>query len=475
MRIGSLMILARVLDPKDFGLVGMVTVVTGVFALFKDAGLSMVTVQRATITHEQLSTLFWINLLVGTGLAALSVAIAPALVVFYREPRLLWVTAVLATGFVFNAAGVQHSALLQRQMRFGTLAAIDVVSLTVSIAVAFGMAHGGYGYWALVAMAVTLPAVSTVCVWLMAAWIPGAPRRGTGMRSMMRFGSTITLNGLIVYVAYNMDKVLLGRLWGAETLGIYGRAYQLINIPTENLNGAVGSVAISALSRLQDDPERFKSYFLKGYSLVLMLTLPVTVACALFAHDIILVVLGAKWMSAVPIFRFLAPTILAFALINPVTWLLFSKGLVGRSLKMALVIAPLVVLSYVAGLPYGSVGVACGYSAMMALLVVPMIAWATHGTIITWRDILGAVKPPAVSAVVATVVTLAVHYSWTRQLSPFPRLVVESSVLGGAYVAMLVADRRAKDLVPRPDSKPARTLRAAWRRVLVTSASAQRR
>ncbi len=126
MRIGSLMILARVLDPKDFGLVGMVTVVTGVFGLFKDAGLSMVTVQRATITDEQVSTLFWINMLVGAGLAVLSVAIAPALVVFYREPRLFWVTIVLATGFIFNAAGVQHSALLQRQMRFGTLAAIEV-------------------------------------------------------------------------------------------------------------------------------------------------------------------------------------------------------------------------------------------------------------------------------------------------------------------------------------------------------------
>ena len=441
MRIGSLMILARVLDPKDFGLVGMVTVVTGVFSLFKDAGLSMVTVQRATITDEQVSTLFWINMLVGAGLAVLSVAIAPALVVFYREPRLLWVTTVLATGFVFNAAGVQHSALLQRQMRFGALAAIDVVSLIASLAVAIGMALGGYGYWALVAMAVTLPAVSTVCAWLMAAWIPGAPRRRTGMRSMMRFGSAITLNSLIVYVAYNMDKVLLGRLWGAEVLGIYGRAYQLINIPTENLNSAVGGVAVSALSRLQGDPNRFKSYFLKGYSLVLVLTIPLTVACGLFAHDIILVLLGPKWMSAVPIFRFLAPTILAFALINPLAWLLFSSGHVGRSLKMALVIAPLVVLSYVAGLPYGSSGVAFGYSTMMTLLVVPMIVWATHETIISWRDVLRAVKPPAISAAVATAVTLAIHYAWIHGLSPLPRLMAECSVLGGLYGVMLLADR----------------------------------
>ncbi len=248
------------------------------------------------------------------------------------------------------------------------------------------------------------------------------------------------MNGLIVYVAYNMDKILLGRLWGAEALGIYGRAYQLVNIPTENLNAAVGGVAVSALSRLQDDPGRFKNYFLKGYSLVLVLTIPTTVACALFAHDIILVILGPKWMSAVPIFRFLAPTILAFALINPVTWLLFSCGLVGRSLKMALVIAPLVVLSYVAGLPYGSAGVAFGYSAMMTLLVVPMIAWATHDTIISWRDIVRAVRPPAISAAVATAVTLALHFAWLHELSPLLRLVAECSVLGGVYVAMLLAE-----------------------------------
>lgn len=440
MRIGSLMVLARLLDPKDFGLVGMVTVVTGVFSLFKDAGLSMVTVQRATITDEQVSTLFWINMLVGIALALLSVALAPVLVVFYREPRLLLVTTVLASGFILNAAGVQHSALLQRQMRFSALAAVDVIALVASIGLAIGMALSGWGYWALVAMAVTLPAVNTLCVWLLVRWVPGAPRRRTGMRSMMRFGSAITLNSLIVYVAYNMDKVLLGRLWGAEVLGIYGRAYQLINIPTENLNSAVGGVAISALSRLQDDPVRFKSYFLKGYAMVLVLTIPLTIACALFGYDIILVLLGRKWVAAVPIFRLLAPTILAFALINPLSWLLFSSGLVGRSLKMALVIAPLVVLSYVGGLWYGSEGVAFGYSTMMALLVVPMIVWATHGTIVSWRDVLRAARPPAIAAAVATAVALAVRYAWLQGVPQLPKLVAECGVLGVLYVGILLAD-----------------------------------
>ena len=215
LRIGSLMVLARLLDPKDFGLVGMVTAVTGVFSLFKDAGLSMATVQRATITNEQVSTLFWINMLVGAVLGLLSLAIAPILVSFYQEPRLFWVTAALATGFLFNAAGVQHSALLQRQMRFTTLSVIEIISLLVSIAVGIGMAVGGYGYWALVGMAVILPAVSTVCLWSIATWVPGMPHRGVGIGSMMRFGGTATLNGLVVYIAYNLEKVLSGAILGS--------------------------------------------------------------------------------------------------------------------------------------------------------------------------------------------------------------------------------------------------------------------
>src|SRR6266852_8912657 len=117
-RIGSLMILARLLDPKDFGLVGMVTAVTGVFSVFRDFGLSAAAVQRTTVTEEQSSTLFWINLLLGAILGLLALALAPFVVAFYHEQRLFVVTAVLATAFLFNAAGVQHTARLARQMRF---------------------------------------------------------------------------------------------------------------------------------------------------------------------------------------------------------------------------------------------------------------------------------------------------------------------------------------------------------------------
>jgi PST family polysaccharide transporter len=139
----------------------MVTAVTGVLSLFKEFGLSTASVQRTTITDEQMSTLFWINVLVGAALGVVSVAIAPLLVSFYHEPQLFMVTVVLALGFVFNGAGVQHTALLQRQLRFTSLAVIEMASLLISSVVSVGMAMRGDGYWALVAWSVALPLTST--------------------------------------------------------------------------------------------------------------------------------------------------------------------------------------------------------------------------------------------------------------------------------------------------------------------------
>jgi O-antigen/teichoic acid export membrane protein len=438
LRVGTLMVLARLLDPKEFGLVGMVTAFTGVLNLFRDFGLSTATVQRATVTDEQISTLFWINVAAGAILGLLLSAFAPVISSFYHEPRLFWVTIVLATGFLFNAAGVQHSALLQRQMRFTALAMIQVISLVVSTALGIGLAVAGYGYWALVVMSVILPLVSTACFWLATSWIPRMPRRRVGVRPLIRFGGTVTLNSLVVYLAYNLDKILLGRYWGAEVLGLYGRSYQIITIPTDNLNSAVGEVAFAALSRVQDDPKRLKSYFLKGYSLVVALTVPITIIIALFSHDLVMVILGAKWNDAAAILQLLAPSILIFALMNPVGWLLASTGMVGRCLKIGLVITPVVTAAYVLGLPYGPRGIAFGFSAAMTLLTVPLTVWGVRGTVISFRDVLGAVKQPLVSGIVAAVLAIVMQFFYGQSLPPVTRLLLGSTMLFVAYSGMLL-------------------------------------
>jgi PST family polysaccharide transporter len=436
-RIGSLMVMARLLDPQDFGLVGMVTAFTGVLNLFRDFGLSTASVQRENVTDEQVSTLFWINVLVGVVLSIFAVVFAPVVVRIYHEPRLLGITMVLASGFLFNALGVQHSALLQRQLRFTALAVINVVALIISTIVAISLAKTGFGYWALVAMTVTLPLTTTIGVWIATAWIPGMPRHGEEIHSMMRFGGTLTLNGLVVYVAYNLEKVLLGRFWGAEAIGLYGRAYQLINIPTENLNSSVGEVAFAALSRVQNDRTRLRSYFLKGYSLVLAMTIPMTLMSAFFADDLIFVLLGPKWSSAAVIFRLLAPTILIFAMINPLAWLMFALGMVGRSLKVALVLAPIVIVGYLAGLRYGPTGVALGYSAIMTLWVIPHIAWCVKDTGVSLRDILVTVGRPLFSGLVAAALAFGVHHVCAPLMPALPRVVIAGMVLLAAYVGML--------------------------------------
>jgi O-antigen/teichoic acid export membrane protein len=438
LRVGSLALLARLLNPTDFGLVSMVTAFTGVLNLFRDFGLSAATVQRASVTEQETSTLFWINVLVGAVLTGLAMLFAPAVASFYHEPRLFLVTAAVAPGFLFNALGVQHSALLQRQMRFTALASIDLISLIISTVTAIVMAKFGYGYWALVAMTVSLPLISTVGLWLVARWVPGRPRRQAGLLSMMRFGGTLTLNGLVLYISTNLEKVLLGRFWGAEAIGIYGRAFQLSKIPTDNLNSAVGQVAFSALSRVQDDPARLRRYFLKGYSLVLALNIPITMSCAFFADDIIRLLLGPKWAGAAVLLRILSPTILVFTICNPLGWLLDSLGLVARGLKIALVFAPVMIAGILVGLPYGPKGVAIAYSTVMMLWVVPVAAWAVHGTMISFMDIVTTVKQPLLSGLVAAALALGVRVTWGEHLTMLPRLVLEGTVLLGAYAAMLL-------------------------------------
>ena len=437
-RAGSLMLLARLLDPKDFGLVGMVTAFTGVLSLFRDFGLSTATVQRAEVSDDQMSTLFWVNVAVGVALTLIALASAPMIARFYGEPRLFALMALLAVGFLFNALGVQHSALLQRQMRFTTLAVVNIAGLIVSSGAAIVMARVGYGYWALVIMTIVQPLVSTIGMWLVVAWVPGRPRRGAGLRSMMKFGGTITLNSLIVYIAYNLEKVLLGRFWGVDAIGIYGRAYQLVGIPTENLNTAVGEVAFSALSRVQNDRERIRNYFLKGYSLVVALTIPITLVSAVFAKEAILVFLGAKWSAVVPIFRLLTPTIIIFAMINPFAWLLFAIGDVGRSLKIALVIAPLVIVGYLVGLPFGPTGVALGYSVAMALWVVPHILWCVHGTPVSFGDVVRAVGRPLLSGIVAAIPALLYQLADVHGDSPLIKLGIGASLFVATYAGMLL-------------------------------------
>jgi PST family polysaccharide transporter len=446
LRLAFLVVMARLLDPKDFGLVSMVTVVTGFYGLFTTAGLSSATVQSLTISDRQVSTLFWINLLAGLLLGLVCVVTAPLLVAFYGDQRLLWLTIVIGAGFPIATLGVQHRALLERDLRYGVLALIDAFSQLASIFVGIAMALTGFGYWSLVAATLVAPAATTAGTWLAAGWVPGRPSRNADIGFHLRFGGTITLNSVVIYVGYNAEKILLGRFWGADALGLYGRAYQLIAYPTDFFNSALGNVAFAVLSRLQDDPVRLKRYYLKFYSFCVSITLPITIFCGMFAYDIVVVLLGPQWISAVPIFRLLAPTALIFGIINPLGWLLLSIGLQVRSLRIALAITPLVTISYTLGLPYGPTGVAFAYSSALIVWLVPHVIWSLRGTIFSPLDLLPPVLQPLLSGCVAALAVVAVRQLLGPQSAPIVDLLVSGTLMGVVYYVMLLFVFRQKDV-----------------------------
>ena len=446
LQTATTVVLARLLSAEDFGLLGMAVVLTGFLGLFKDAGLGAATIQRLEVTQEQISTLFWINGAVGGVLATLTAVLAPVVVAFYGEPKLYWVTIVLGVTFVFSGLAAQHQALILREMRFVTLAKIEVLSLTISSATGVAMALLGWRYWALVGMTLVGSIVSAAGAWLADPWIPGLPRRKCGVRSMLHFGWMATCNGLVVFLAWNAHNILLGRFWGADALGLYGRAHQLATLPVQQLNSAVTGVAFSALSRIQDDPDRLARSFLRGYSLLLSMTIPIIISFALFAEEIVHVVLGAKWMEAAPIFRLLAPTGLVFALANPLSLLVISTGRVRRALSITTATTPLVIVGIALGLSNGPKGVALGYSLAMALLLIPITPWSIHGTRVTWVGLWRAIKQPLLSGLSAGAIGLVVKITLAGVLAPIPCLLVGLGLVLGSYVWVLLITMGQKKL-----------------------------
>jgi PST family polysaccharide transporter len=447
LRLLSTVVLARLLDPADFGLVAMITVITGFYGLFLSSGLNAALIQSESISEAQMSALFWISVALGAGLSALCLLTAPLIEVLYGDARLTGAAVALAPAFLLTAVGLQHSAILQRQLRYVSLTAIEITAQAASIACAIVLALLGWGYWALVVSLLVLPAVQSAGSWLAAPWMPGRPRRGAELGSLLHFSGTLTLNGIVAYVAYNFEKFLLGRYWGADALGIYGRAYQLINLPTEGINASLGGVAFASLSRLQNDPERIRAFFLKAYTLIVSMTLPIAIVCAMFAEDIVAVVFGPKWHEAAIVFRLLAPTIIVFGIINPLGWFLQATGHQTRSLRIALVIAPLVITAYIIGLPYGPAGVAFAYSAAMVAWVVPHIYWCLHRMPVSPRELMLAVSRPLVCGLVAVGVAFLVRDALFGGLSSaVARLLLGGGVTAAVYAVLLLFIAKQKQV-----------------------------
>lgn len=379
-------ILARLLTPQDYGLIGMVAVFTSFMSMLKDMGLSLATVQKQEISHKEISNLFWVNVCLGLIIAFFTALIAPLIAWFYGEPRLVLITIGSALGFIIGGFAVQHEALLKRQMKFFALGLIAFASMVAGYAVGILMAWKGYGYWALVGSQLALLSAQTTGVWLMSRWRPGRPSRNSGIRPMLAFGRNMTGYAVVNVFAKNLDGLLIGRVWGPRQLGLYTRAAQVLSLPTDQINEPLNSVAIPTLSRLADSPERYRQAYIRILEKVVMLTIPGIALMIVTADWLVAILLGPQWQDATLILIFLGIAGLTQPVMNSMGWLLITQGRTHHMFQWALISAPLGIISIIAGLPWGAAGVAISYSLVRICITDRLMYWFVGriGPVRTW-------------------------------------------------------------------------------------------
>ena len=415
LQIGGTAVLARLLVPADFGLVGMVAAVTGFVALFKDLGLSTATIQRAEVTHEQVSTLFWINVALSVGLGLIVAAAAPAIAAFYGEPRLTLVTLATAATFLFGGMSAQHVALLQRHMRFASMARIEVASAAVATATGVALGFAGAGYWALVGMSAAGSLAYMAGTWLASPWRPGLPRRGVGVRSFLSFGASLSVGNFFHYVAYSSETVLIGRFLGAGPVGLYSKTSNLVLTPSRQLMAPMSRVLFPALSRLTHDPGRFRAAGVRALELVALVTVPTAVVLVCLADWVVLLVLGPCWERAILLFRILGVCAATYPANIVFTNMAQAYGAAGPLMRWSVGNAVLVVASLAAGLPFGLVGVAASFAVASVFVRFPYLYWMVGRTTpITLRDFAAAVGPSAARGVVLLAVLAACRLAVDR-------------------------------------------------------------
>ncbi len=428
-RTASTMVLARLLTPADFGLIAMVTAITGFAAVFKDLGFSMATVQRAEVNHRQVSTLFWLNVAFSSLIALVLAGCAPVISWFYSEPRLTWVTLAMAVHLVLGGLAVQHQAVLQRQIRFITLAVVQVLAMLIGVVAGIIAALYGAGYWALVILQLVAAAAMVLGVWGTCKWRPGRPVRGSGVRSMVKFGGNLTGFNILNYFSRNADNVLIGRVWGAVELGLYAKAYGLFMLPIRQLTYPISAVAIPALSRIQGDRARYRRAFFSVQEKLCVVMVPLIAFLAATSDWVIEVLLGPAWLPASQILRWLSIAGLVQAVISTVGWLFVTQDRTKDMLRWGVIGSSLTIASFVLGLRWGALGVAISYSLSGTLIRTPLLIWFVgRKGMISARDLYRCIVPylglgVAVGGVISLLVTVLSPY-----LAPWQGLCVAAVV-----------------------------------------------
>ncbi|WP_373032378.1 lipopolysaccharide biosynthesis protein [Sulfurovum sp.] len=310
----STMILARILSPEDYGIIGIVTAITGFFTLFKEFGLTISIIKKKILTNLELITVFWLYVIVGTVLMILMMIMSVPIAKFYDDSRLIDVTIIISLTFLIGSFSIVPSALLKRTMQFRKLIYSQLIASFFGAIMTIISAYIGLGYWSLVINILVTTFINSLLVIWSFGWFPKIKLYINSIKNHLEVGKNITLFDLVNYFARNLDNLIIGKYYGSSMLGLYSKAYQLLLLPIQKIRTPIYSVALPALASLREKPKEYNAYYLQLVSILNIISLLLICFLWLNSYEIIYFVLGEKWLLSAEFF-----SVLAFAaLIQPV-------------------------------------------------------------------------------------------------------------------------------------------------------------
>ncbi len=360
-------ILARLLLPEQFGLIGMLAIFMAISQGLLQSGFGSALIQKENATDIDTSSVFYFNVVISIMLAGLLTLAAPWIAFFYSQPILSSLTRALSVVVIIDAFGVVQTAMLTRRLEFKTQTKVNFVAGACSGAIGISMAYSGFGVWSLVAQQISAAAFRVALLWAFNDWRPRLAFSVSSLRTMFGFGSPLLVASLLGQFLENVYYAVIGRLFSPAALGFYTRARQMEELPSRMLSKTVTRVALPAFSSVQSQHVRLKRALRKALRVVVLFNAPVMIGLAVVGEPLVLVLLTEKWLPSVPYFQLLCLVGLVLPLQRLNLNIFKAKGRSDLYLAMALIKAALSAIAIATFYRWGITALIGGQLAVSAL------------------------------------------------------------------------------------------------------------
>lgn len=447
----TIVILARLLSPREFGLLAMVTVIASFAQIFSEMGFSSALVQKQDIEQKHLSSVFWLNLGMGGGLTLLFIAGAPLIARFYDEPILIPLTWFISFNFLIGSLTIVQKTMLTKTIDFRSLSIVNIVAVALSGVVAIGLAFGGAGIWSLAVQSVLLSTITTIMLWRLSHWRPAFIFNWDAIKDLLGFSLSLFGTKLLSYWTRNLDYLLIGRFIGLQPLGVYKNAYTIMLFPLSNVSRVISQVMFPSLSLIQDDKAKVRQLFVRMTRTIALVTFPMMAGLFVVADSFVLTLFGPQWSAMIPILMVFCLTGLMQSIGTLNGNLYLSQGRADLQLRVGLVLKMVGIMGIVVGLRWGALGVAVGYTVASLINSYPSFYFA--GKLVDlnywqiWNKLLGTLGCALSMAVVVWGVGQLVDEwpHWLRLIVQVPFAILFYSLL--IHIFRLQAYLEMRDLV----------------------------